>query len=457
MSVEETSSGYDGEITVEDEKFFYDIIGRNPEDSKYMIKKVIASGGMGKLFLVIDKDFNRQIIMKVLKPEQKSDAMLIRTFVREARITGQLSHPNIVPVHDMGYHEKNGIYFTMKYVHGESLSEILYQLELGNPEYKKRFDFYSLITIMRRVCDAVAYAHSQNVIHRDIKPHNIMVGNFGEVYLMDWGLAKDLNDPMTIELSRTQLDGLIDEDRAVEEDGIILKGSPGYMSPEQAGRKNIPLDKRSDIFLIGATFYHLCTFFPPYVGSSVTNIVKSARKCDYIHPDQLNFGNLHIPEELSRIINKCMQKEKGDRYQNIEDLVEDLDNLIHGRMEAEHKTFLKGEYLLQEGEEGSECYFILQGKVEVYKNNGNEKVVLNVLEKGDIVGEMSLITNFPRTASVVALDDTEVTVMDSETFQKNILRLPQWMERTVTALAERLGEADSKLVSEISKLKDANK
>ncbi len=429
------------DLTDKEEEFFYELLGRKQGEGQYVVHKQFARGGMGILYHVFDRDFQRHTIMKVLLPGLKTDSTLIRAFVREARITGQLEHPNIVPVHDLGFLPGHGIYFTMKHVQGESLNDILYQLEINNPAFEKRYDFYALLNIFRRICDAVAYAHSRKIIHRDIKPHNIMVGNYGEAMLMDWGLAKRI-DEITTDIPISQLT----EGDADVTDAVILKGSPGYMSPEQAGRNNAPLDERSDIFLLGATLYHVFTYFPPYVGATITTIITSARNCDYLPPRELSFGQLQLPEDLCRIISKCMQPEKEDRYQSVPELIADLDALIHGKMDYEHRSFKAGELLMQEGDKADLCYIIDRGKVEVYKGQEPHRTILNTVGRGAIIGEMALITHGPRTASVVALKDTRVLVLNHELFDRNLSRLPPWMKRTVTTLAERLGAADARFV-----------
>ncbi len=438
----DTEAPLTGQIAEKEEEFFYEIIGREPGDKKYVIRRQFARGGMGVLYNVYDRDFRRQTVMKVLLPDLKKDTTLIRAFVREARITAQLEHPNIVPVHDLGYFGEEGIFFTMKPVQGESLNDILYQLEVENPRYTTRYDFYSLLNVFRKVCDAVAFAHANGVLHRDIKPHNIMVGSFGEVFLMDWGLAKHVGESTT---DMPMPDFLVDTPEGEQGDAIVLKGSPGYMSPEQAGQGTAELDERSDIFLLGATLYHMFTFFPPYIGSSLTTILKSARDCDYMELDEAAFGNLEIPDALIRVIRKAMASEKKDRYQSVSELIVDMDALIHGKMETESQTFAVGELLIKEGDEGGPCFIIVRGGVEVYKGSGDSKTTLGVLGPGDIVGEMALITHRPRSASVVALRETEVMVMNNELFERNLSRLQPWIRTTVTTLAERLAKADQKL------------
>ncbi len=421
--------------------FFRKIIGREVCEDRYIVRRQVARGGMGILFSVYDRDFQRHSVMKVLRSDVKKDNPLLRTFVREARITAQLEHPNIVPVHDLGVMVEDGPFFTMKHVQGESLSQIIGHMEKEDPEYLGKYDITAMLEIFRKVCDALAFAHAKNIIHRDIKPQNIMVGDFGEVYLMDWGLAKKF-DEKTSEAKLSKLFG----DDLPPPGTIVLKGSPGYMSPEQAGKGGHTLDKRSDIFLLGATLYHMFTYFPPYIGTSIASILKAARECDYLLPEDVCLSPSNMPDDLCRIINKCMAAEKNDRYQSIDDLIEEVDALMYGRMESRYRSLEAGELLIREGEEGDECYIIESGRIRIYKGEGEDRVILNTLEPGDILGEMALITNDVRSASAQAIEPCEVLIMDNTMFQRNLSRLPPWMNTAIMTLAQRLARSDGQLI-----------
>ncbi|MCH2176587.1 MAG: serine/threonine-protein kinase [Lentisphaeria bacterium] len=418
------------------------LLNRNPHEDQYDVVSEISQGGMGVLYQVFDKNFRRNEAMKVLLPEYKYDKALLKSFLREARITAQLEHPNIIPVHDLGELPGYGVYFTMKKVQGETLNDILNELESENPAYIEKYDYFSLLAVFRKVCDAVSYAHSQGILHRDIKPHNIMVGDFGEVILMDWGLAKEINEE-----SEEKLDLTITEyPLNMNDTHLILKGSPGYMSPEQAGDGDT-LDIRSDIFLLGATLYHIFTFIPPYIGTSIQSILDKARACRFKLPinNELSHQSI-IPDDVMRIIQKAMNSDKQLRYQSVVELIQDLDLVIHGKMNIDQKHIPAEEVFINEGDFGNECYIILNGSVAVYKGNwGDGEVMLSKLSKGDIVGEMALITNAARSASVRTLEDTNVIVIEKDIFNANLNRLPKWMGGAFNALATRLNELDEKM------------
>ncbi len=416
-------------------------------EKKYDILQKVAEGGMGEVFFVYDKHIRRPSILKIMLPKHRDDEIAVRQFITEARITGELVHPNIISTLDLGFRSGTGIYFTMGYTHGQSLADIIAAIVRQDPEYTDKYDLFTLINIFRKVCEAVSYAHSKNIIHRDIKPSNIWVGKYGEVLLLDWGLAKKLGrsemNSWPASPTDSGLDGSIAPDSTQR--GVI-KGSPAYMSPEQAFGDADDIDQLSDIFLLGATLYHMFTFDAPYVGFDIKDVVKKARRCDYIRPEDLWYrSNYQLSREVSRIIEKAMAPFKGNRYTAAVEIIRDLDNLVSGRMEFESEVFTKGEYLLKQGRRGEKSYLIVKGRVRVYSEAKGEKIILGTLEKGDIVGEMALITSEPRTANAVALEPTEALVLNKDIFSLNLHKLPYWMEKTIRALAERLGKMNLKL------------
>ena len=215
----------------------------------------IGVGGIGAVFAVHDSQFNRLVALKVLRPAYRNDSKDIDNFVREARITAQIDHPNVVPVHQLGVLKDAGAYFTMKLVEGENLRVILKKLESGEPEYLKKYTLSHLLDIFLAVCNGVSFAHSKGIIHRDLKPGNVMVGSYGEVLVMDWGLAKyraDQDSATTgqkIDLN-SEIFQAVDNDVKTQFDTIAgtLHGTPAFMAPEQARRNSEEIDQRTHIY-----------------------------------------------------------------------------------------------------------------------------------------------------------------------------------------------------------------
>jgi serine/threonine-protein kinase len=335
----------------------------------------------------------------VLLPPRKSHVSTIKGFVKEAKIHGLLEHPNIIPLHELGLLHEAGLFFTMKQVQGETLTEILTAIKRGNPDYLEKYTTYALLSIFRKVCDAIAYAHSLGIIHQDIKPDNIIVGQYGEVFLIDWGAARVVGDVNKEGLAQFLL---LKDMQAETESGSLgrLQGTPSFMSPEQACSERHEVDIRSDIFLLGATLYTIFTLTLPYMGKTVSDVLQKAKTRKLIPPDQRS-PERQIPEEACRIILKAMAYHKTDRYQTVEALAQDIDLLIAGRWpQQDTREFRTGDTLMQEGDVGEEAYLILDGSVLVTKERGGTSIVLGIYQEGDIVGEMSLISEEPRSATI---------------------------------------------------------
>jgi serine/threonine protein kinase/Flp pilus assembly protein TadD len=279
---------------------------------------------MGVIVKVVDNDIRRPVAMKVILGEDNRNRL--ERFVEEAQVTGQLEHPNIVPVHEIGIDEGGKVYFTMKLVGGESLESILDAIAdeghstLHRP-YGDNFPLSRLLQIFLKVCDAVSFAHSRGVLHRDLKPENVMVGDFGEVLVMDWGLAKVGSKEATPSRERV---GTIRSEKEMGRtlDGDIL-GTPSYMPPEQADGRIDELDERSDVFALGGILYRILTHVAPYTGETVENVLLKAVVGEVVRPRKRSPWN-HIPPELEAICLKAMAKERSRRYVNVRALVDDI-------------------------------------------------------------------------------------------------------------------------------------
>jgi eukaryotic-like serine/threonine-protein kinase len=222
------------------------------EGTRYALVRRVARGGMGVVYEALDEKLGRCVALKVLDvPEQ--DGELERRLIREAQVLARLEHPGIVPVHDVGTLPDGRIFYAMKFVQGRRLDEYMQAV----PSVLDR------LRLFLRICDAVAFAHARGVLHRDLKPANIMIGPFGEVLVLDWGLAKILREPRNADSENDPEETVLrspatERDSAETGQGAVM-GTPGYMSPEQARGDNAGLDERSDIFSLGAVLRFLST------------------------------------------------------------------------------------------------------------------------------------------------------------------------------------------------------
>ena len=240
------------------------------EGPRYVRGSMVAYGGMGAIHEARQSAMGRKVAMKVML--HSWNAASVKRFLDEARITGMLEHPNIVPVHEMGVDDEDQFFYTMKFVRGATLAEVIAGISVGNGESVKKFPLAALLTIFQKVCDAVAFAHSRGVFHRDLKPENIMIGDFGEVLVMDWGLAKESgfvsldavpDGAASLPAPETATASGSASLRTME--GMVL-GTPTYMSPEQARGETSAVDHRSDIYSLGAILHEILYLQPPVRG-----------------------------------------------------------------------------------------------------------------------------------------------------------------------------------------------
>jgi eukaryotic-like serine/threonine-protein kinase len=395
----------------------------------------IGRGGMSSIRRVYDRNLLRWVAMKVLDPALAKEPAHLQSFLDEAQITAQLDHPNLVPVHEIGTDAEGTHYFTMRLVGGQTLEQwISAQEDLGSPE-----SLQGGLSILLKVCDALAFAHSRSVLHCDLKPANIMVGSFGEVYLMDWGLSllrsatADV-DTLGIELRR---DPQLDLPKRSK-----VSGTPAYMSPEQAQGRWEKFDQRTDVFSLGAVLYHVLTGRAPFAGESVQAALWHAAVNEF-DPPQLVAPHV-IPPELIRIVEKSLRAAPEERYQTANELKQDLEKFLRGGLHFPAKTFAAGTKIVVEGEEGDTAYLIASGRCRVLKSFEGEAREVALLGPGAVFGETALLTARPRTATVEAITEITALVVTREVLQQS-LGQGSWLGAITIALAERFRDVDAQL------------
>jgi len=322
------------------------------QDDRYVLEDELARGGMGVVLRAVDPDIHREIAVKYLL-DQASASKRLR-FIEEAQITGQLEHPNIVPIHDFGCDAEGRLRFTMKMVKGRTLAQILGEWRVARGERLEAGSAHGtlsrLLAILVNVCHALAYAHARGVVHRDLKPANIMVGDFGEVYVMDWGLAKVMNSAVSGQQSEptslsqrsdkegTVTDARVVTDRMLQEemtqDGAIL-GTPVYMAPEQAAGRIEAIDQRSDIYALGAILYEMLTLQPPVdMQGGRLEILRRVVQGEIVPPQERlrrTGSKRRIPPEPAAMALKAMARAPGQRYPTVESFRQDLQRYLEGR------------------------------------------------------------------------------------------------------------------------------
>ncbi|MGC8642706.1 MAG: tetratricopeptide repeat protein, partial [Isosphaeraceae bacterium] len=301
--------------------------------SRYRVIRPFARGGLGEVFLAYDTELDRLIALKEVRRDIAPSPTRQARFLLEARVTGRLEHPGIVPVYGLGTHGDGRAYYAMRFIKGETLRAALGRWHAEPAAEFAGLAFRLLLGWFVTACKTMAYAHSQGVLHRDLKPTNIMLGEFGETLVVDWGLAKTLAAANTTECSGgSEERGFPPGNEAITSAGQTL-GSPGFMSPEQAAGNSDKLGPASDIYSLGATLYVMLTDRTPFEGETDL-VLHRVRWGEFPPPREVK---PQVPRPLEAICLKAMALRPEDRYQSALDLAGDIECWLADRPVSAHR------------------------------------------------------------------------------------------------------------------------
>ncbi|MEM1413885.1 MAG: serine/threonine-protein kinase [Myxococcota bacterium] len=280
----------------------------NP-NTRYIHLGTIAKGGKSLIIRVKDRHLNRLVAYKTLRPEFADDPIENTRLLREARVSAMLQHPYTIPTYEVGRDNRGRLYFTMKLVHGFTLREVM--------DYRERYDLTQLMEVMEQVTRALAYAHDHGVAHRDVKPENILIGPYGEVLILDWGLAKVWRKDGQPEEEEVEQAEAIDGRKTITGQGK-LQGTLCYMSPEQI-RRDPSIGFGTDIYSVGSVLYELLTGKPPFESEHVHEVLDMVKNQEPARPSEVT--RQPVPKSLEALCLQCIAKSPADRPASMDEVL----------------------------------------------------------------------------------------------------------------------------------------
>ena len=325
-----------------------DLLKKFKRNEKYEHLAVVGKGGMGSVTLSRDKNTLRKVAVKTLNAELLNNHEAIIRFTEEAQITAQLEHPNIIPVYEMGLDENDAPFYTMKYVKGTNLKEILKLLKDQNEIILQKFHIIELLNIFVKVCDAMSFACSKGVLHRDLKPENIMIGEFGEVLIVDWGLSKtytksievntestNFNEQNLVDKINNFIDSNIDTIRSINNVNLsidnCLIGTPQYMAPERIVGKG---DEKSEVFALGTILYDILALSNMFTANEVKEVLHKVAEGKFKSLKEYkslpHISNGKVPVAMIAVVEKATKRNPEERYDSINEFKKEIESYILG-------------------------------------------------------------------------------------------------------------------------------
>lgn len=423
---------------------------------KYTVQKTLGKGGMGVVYLCHDPDLDRKVAVKLLNKSPGIASPRQLRFLREAYTTAKLQHPGIPPVYSIHKTESNQYYYTMMPIEGQSLSDILLLLKENPDKHSEEYDLFRLVEILRDICQTIHYAHINGYMHRDLKPSNIFVGNYGEVYVIDWGLTKaikDIKEPVqkqtpnkkkmvdivsfddtvSNDSNSSETEEIISENDTDTDSTLTLSGdivgTIAYMPPEQAEGEIDELSTQTDIYALGVILYEMLTLELPVTGVPLSEIVQLKKTAGFDRPE-VRSPYRSIPHELSAIAMQALSPNQEDRFKTARELNRALERWLEGK--PQYRTVFKNNV----SEEDYTAYPKRSLKCWNFENNAIKTLVSSKDENDIILLDKDFHGDVKITLDVI------VYPVEDEVSEIGILinaTEPEWRQKMIDAYSVHLG------------------
>lgn len=403
------------------------------DPNRFERHSVLGEGGMGTVHLAFDHLILREVALKTLRDDLSDSEDLQQHFIQEAQLTGQLDHPNILPVYELRTRSDGGApSVIMRYVDGETYSELVERLHASPTDAQ----LHETLQVFLKVCDAMSFAHERGVVHCDLKPENIMVGKHGQVYVMDWGVAF-LREGEQLSPRGTGSDGTSLRSRGLRHSP--LGGTLGYMAPEQLAGDRSAINATTDIYGLGGILCVLLTGKPPRTeASAVADRYQTPRLED-------REAMAEVPPELCRIAERALSPAQADRFQSVDELKYEMEAFMAGGGWFATRHYLAGDVIIREGDSGAEAFMISSGVCDVFRGKPEgPRQFIRSMGPGDTFGELSVLTRKPRSATVVAQSDVSLRLVTVDALDRELKRNPV-LASFMSAVTSRFCDLEARL------------
>ena len=402
------------------------------KSDRYKVLDALGEGVAARVEGVFDTYLRRVVARKQLNREHLENPDIVQTFLNEMVMVASLNHPGILPVYDALLSRDGDPSYIMALAEGQSLHQVM-EMDPASGDCKV-IPLGQAVRILTKIAETLTYVHDRGVLHLDIKPENVVLGQYGEVTMMDWGAAL-VYDKDKYTQTYKAVAGEIKVGGLGVESGDLLMGTPMYMSPEQLQNKRDQLQPTSDIFSVGVLFYQMLTGQLPFRAVTLKDMVHRICNDEY---DPVYQVNPDVPLTLSRLCDKMLRKEPQYRLQSCNDIQDAIEDYQRSAAGFPTRSYDMGEVIFREDDPSDYVCIVVSGTVSIRIGGDEQENEIARITANQPFGELAALTGLKRSATAVALEPSVIRVISREEIQSEIDKLSPWVGGIVTALTERV-------------------